>query len=85
MNNVIHKFPSFYDEDMNRELYILPEVEITEAQYEMIKTYLGVTGPGRQVIERENGKFYLKSDEKSEAAVARIKVELAEKGQTYPA
>ena len=84
MSNVIHKFPSFYDADMNEELYLLPTVEITKAQYDMIKQYLGVTGPGRQVIVRANGKYYLKSDEASEDAIARIKKELADKGQTYP-
>ena len=84
MSNVIHKFPSFYDTDMNEELYLLPTVEITKAQYDMIKQYLGVTGPGRQVIVRANGKYYLKSDEASEDAIARIKKELTEKGQTYP-
>lgn len=84
MSNVIHKFPSFYDTDMNEELYLLPTVEITKAQYDMIKQYLGVTGPGRQVIVRANGKYYLKSDEASEDAIARIKKELADKGQTYP-
>lgn len=84
MNNVIHKFPGMYDEDMNTELYLLPEVEITEEQYNMIKEYLGVMGPGRQVVVREDGKFYLKSDEASEDAIARITKELAELGQTYP-
>ena len=75
MSNVIHKFPSFYDTGMNEELYLLPTVEITKAQYDMIKQYLGVTGPGRQVIVRANGKYYLKSDEASEDAIARIKKE----------
>ena len=84
MSNVIHKFPGLYDADMNEELYLLPTVEITKAQYDMIKQYLGVTGPGRQVIVRANGKYYLKSDEASEDAIARIKKELADKGQTYP-
>lgn len=84
MSNVIHKFPSFYDADMNEELYLLPTVEITEAQYNMIKQYLGVTGPGRQVIVRADGKYYLKSDEASEDAIARITKELKDKGQTYP-
>lgn len=85
MSNVIHKFPSFYDADMNEELYLLPTVEVTKAQYDMIKQYLGVTGPGRQVIVRADGKYYLKSDEASEDAIARITKELADKGQTYPA
>lgn len=84
MSNVIHKFPSFYDADMNEELYLLPTVEITKAQYDMIKQYLGVTGPGRQVIVRADGKYYLKSDEASADAIARITKELADKGQTYP-
>ena len=51
----------------------------------MIKKFLGVMGPGRQVVVRDNGKFILKSDEASANAIARIKKELAELGQTYPA
>ena len=85
MNNVIHDFPGMYDDDMNTEFYLLPEVEITENQYNMIKKFLGVMGPGRQVVVRDNGKFILKCDGASVNAIARIKKELAELGQTYPA
>lgn len=61
MNNVIHEFPGMYDEDMNKELYLLAEDEITEKQYNAIKEGYGVTGPDFQIVEK-GGKFYLKGD-----------------------
>ena len=85
MSNVIHEYPGMYDPDMNTELYLLQEKEITEAQYNMVKQYLGVLGPGTQVIKRADGKFYLKSDEAAVDAEAKIKATLKELGQTYPA
>jgi len=84
MENVVHKFPDILDDTLNTPLYLLPKTEITEAQYNMIKEYLGVYGPGRQVIT-EGEKFYLLSDEDSEAALERITKDLAEKGQEFPA
>jgi hypothetical protein len=40
--NVIHNFAGMYDVDMNVELYLTTEKEITEAKYNMIKEHLGV-------------------------------------------
>lgn len=80
MENKITKFAGMYDKDMNEEMYLLPEAEITEAQYNAIKDNLGVYGPGRQVVIRHDGKFILKSDESSEAAKARIDMILVELG-----
>lgn len=71
------------DENMNTRLYLLPEKEITSAQYEMIKSKLGVYGPGRQVI-KEGTKYFLKSDEPVEDAEARIRKELTDMGEVYP-
>ena len=59
--NVIHKFPGVLDADMNRELYLLCEAEITEAEYNAVKEGYGVMGPDYQIIKR-NGKFYLRGD-----------------------
>ena len=84
MENKITKFAGMYDKDMNEEMYLLPEKEITKAQFDVIKENLGVYGPGRQVVVRHDGKFILKSDEASEAAIARIKEALAEKGVAFP-
>lgn len=81
--NKITRYPGILDYDMNKELYLIPEQEITEDECEVIKEYLGVTGPGRQVIEK-NGGFYLKSDEAPTAALARVKAEVAEKGGEWP-
>lgn len=55
--NRITRYPDILDDDMNRELYLIPGQEITEDEYEVIKEYLGVTGPGRQIIEK-NGSYY---------------------------
>ena len=83
--NVIHNFPGMYDVDMNVELYLPTEKEITKAKYDMIKKYLGVLGPGTQVLIKENGKYYLKADEDATVAENKIKALLNEMGQTYPA
>ena len=61
MENVIHEFPGVYDEDMNTELYLLTEDEITEEQYTAIKTGYGVTGPDFQIVKR-GSKYFLKGD-----------------------
>lgn len=84
MENVVHKFPDILDDNLNTPLYLLQKTVITEAQYEMIKEYLGVYGPGRQVIQ-EGETYYLLSDEDSDAALERIAKDLAEKGQELPA
>lgn len=84
MENVIHTFGGMYDADMNVELYLLAEKEITKAQYECVKENLGVYGPGRQVILRGDGKYYLKADEEASVAEERIKAELKEMDVEYP-
>lgn len=61
MENVIHEFPGVYDEDMNTELYLLTEDEITEEQYNAIKSGYGVTGPDFQIVKR-GSKYFLKGD-----------------------
>lgn len=61
MENVIHEFPGVYDEDMNTELYLLTEEEITEEQYNAIKEGYGVTGPDFQIVQRGE-KYFLKGD-----------------------
>lgn len=70
---------------VNKKLYLLNEVEITADQAVAISTVLNITGPGRQVIitdvnNLENAKFYLLSDEPSEAAKARIDLEMVALG-----
>lgn len=60
--NVIHEFPGVYDEDMNTDLYLLVEEEITEAQYNAIKETYGVTGPDFQIVKR-GAKFFIKGDQ----------------------
>lgn len=85
MDNRITDFPGMYDQDMNTELYLLNEKEILQTQYTMIKDYLGVYGPGYQVLLKEDGKYYLKSAEDATVVENRLKEELKELGQTYPA
>lgn len=58
--NVIHKYEGQYDPDMNKELYLLTEVEIQKTEYDRIKEY-GVTGPDFQIITR-GSKYFLKGD-----------------------
>lgn len=58
--NVIHKYEGQYDPDMNRELYLLTEVEIQKTEYDRIKEY-GVTGPDFQIVTR-GSKYFLKGD-----------------------
>ena len=63
--NVIHKYEGQYDPDMNRELYLLTEVEIQKTEYDKIKKY-GVTGPDFQIVTR-GSKYFLKGDMEVEA------------------
>jgi len=77
--NKVTRYADYLDDNMNTELYLIPEQEITEEQYAQFVEYLGVTGPGRQFIEKD-GKFYLKSDEDPEAALARAQADLVDKG-----
>lgn len=76
--NRITRYEDYLDDDMNRELYLIPEQEISESKYNEFVEYLGVTGPGRQFIKKD-GKCYLKSDEEPKAALARAEKDLAEK------
>lgn len=71
MMNVIHEFPGVYDEDMNKELYLLEKEEITEAQYNAIKEGYGVTGPDFQII-KDGEKYFLKGDMEIEAVKAVV-------------
>lgn len=57
----VTKFEGVYDPDMNNELYLLAEEEITEEQYEAIKAAYGVIGPDFQIIIKDGG-YYLKGD-----------------------
>ena len=59
--NVVHVFPGVYDKDMNTELYLETEAEITEAQYNAIKEGYGVTGPDFQILKK-GSKYFLKGD-----------------------
>lgn len=61
MDNRITEFPGVLDENMNTELYLLNEAEITKTQYEAIKAGYGVTGPDFQIVQRGT-KYYLKGD-----------------------
>ena len=61
MDNKITEFPGVLDENMNTELYLLNEAEITKTQYEAIKAGYGVTGPDFQIVQRGT-KYYLKGD-----------------------
>lgn len=83
MSNVIHKFPDILDDNMNKRLYLLQSQELTKDQYDMIKATLGPIFPGRQVVV-EGSKYYLLSEEDTEAALTRTKAELTAKGKTFP-
>ena len=61
MDNKITEFPGVLDENMNTDLYLLNEAEITKTQYEAIKAGYGVTGPDFQIVQRGT-KYYLKGD-----------------------
>lgn len=78
--NVIHKFPGVLDADMNRELYLLFEAEITEAEYNAVKEGYGVIGPDYQIVKR-NGKFYLRGDMEIEAIKEIVNGLLADHGK----
>lgn len=80
MENKVTEFPGMYDEDLKKELYLLAEAEITEAQYNAIKNGYGVTGPDFQVIKGDDGKFYLKGDMSIDAVKAVVDALIVEKG-----
>lgn len=77
--NVVHKFPDILDADMNRDLYLLLEVEITEQQYNTIKNTYGVTGPDFQIIKR-GSKYFLKGDMDENFVKECVNVALESKG-----
>ena len=79
MMNVIHKFPGVLDADMNKELYLLHEAEITETEFNAVKEGYGVIGPDYQIIKR-NGKFFLRGDMEIEAIKEIVNGLLADKG-----
>lgn len=77
--NVVHKFPDILDTDMNRDLYLLTEAEITEQQYNTIKNNYGVTGPDFQIVKR-GAKYFLKGDMDIETVKECVNIALASKG-----
>lgn len=79
MDNRITEFPGVLDENMNTELYLLNEAEITEAQYTAIKSGYGVTGPDFQVVQR-GSKYYLKGDTDIEQIKVIVNALIIDKG-----
>ena len=77
--NVVHKFPDILDTDMNRDLYLLTKAEITEQQYNTIKSNYGVTGPDFQIVKRD-AKYFLKGDMDIETVKKCVNTALASKG-----
>lgn len=79
MDNRITEFPGVLDENMNTELYLLNEAEITEEQYTAIKSGYGVTGPDFQVVQR-GSKYYLKGDTDIEQIKVIVNALIIDKG-----
>ena len=77
--NVVHKFSDILDTDMNRDLYLLTKAEITEQQYNTIKSNYGVTGPDFQIVKR-GAKYFLKGDMDIETVKKCVNTALASKG-----
>lgn len=77
--NKVTKFPGVYDENMNTPLYLLAEEEITEEQYNAIKTGYGVTGPDFQIVEVD-GTYYLKGDNDIKVIEDTVNSLIIEKG-----
>lgn len=77
--NVVHKFPDILDADMNRDLYLLTEAEITESEYNTIKTNYGVIGPDFQIVKKGT-KYFLKGDMDIETVKECVNIALASKG-----
>lgn len=75
----VTKFEGVYDPDMNTELYLLAEEEITEAQYEAIKAAYGVIGPDFQIIMKDS-KYFLKGDNDIEVIKATVNSLVIDKG-----
>lgn len=78
--NKVTKFPGVLDPDMNTELYLVVEEEITEEQFTAIKEGYGVTGPDFQIVEK-GGKYFLKGDMEIEAVKDAVNVALESKGE----
>ena len=77
--NVVHKFPDILDDNMNRDLYLLTEAEITDSEYNTIKTNYGVTGPDFQIVKKGT-KYFLKGDMDIETVKECVDIALASKG-----
>lgn len=77
--NVVHKFPDILDDNMNRDLYLLTEAEITDSEYNTIKTNYGVTGPDFQIVKKGT-KYFLKGDMDIETVKECVNIALASKG-----
>lgn len=78
--NKVTEYPGVYDENMNTELYLLTEAEITEEQYTAIKEGYGVTGPDFQIVEKD-GSYYLKGDRDIAAIKETVDSLLVDKGE----
>lgn len=78
--NVIHKFPGVLDANMNKELYLLHEAEITKVEFNAVKEGFGVMGPDFQIIERD-GKFFLRGDMEIAAIKEIVNDLLANRGK----
>ena len=77
--NVVHKFLDILDDNMNRDLYLLTEAEITDSEYNTIKTNYGVTGPDFQIVKKGT-KYFLKGDMDIETVKECVNIALASKG-----
>lgn len=77
--NKVTKFPGVLDPDLNTELYLVVEEEITKAQFNTIKEGYGVTGPDFQIVEK-GGKYFLKGDMAIEGVKKAVNVAMESKG-----
>ena len=77
--NRVTKFPGVLDADMNTELYLVFEEEITEEQFNAIKEGYGVTGPDFQIVEK-NDSFFLKGDQDIKEVEKIVNALLVDKG-----
>ena len=77
--NKVTRFPGVLDADVNTELYLVFEEEITEEQYNAIKEGYGVTGPDFQIVEKNDG-FFLKGDQDIKEVEKIVNALLVDKG-----
>lgn len=77
--NRITEFGGVYDADMNTELYLLAEEEITEEQYNAIKAGYGVTGPDFQIVKK-GAKYFIKGDNDIEVIKDTVNSLIVDKG-----